>query len=448
MPTSPSSSLTGNFLARFLTWLLAPATLGMLCAASFIARAAVVWLVPIDYSAAEDYGIALNLVAGKGYSFGVVPAVEAPTAIKLPFYPFLLAGFILIFGGGHLTAIVLFQHLLIALTPLLMRRLGRQLGHPALGSIAGLLFLCHPTFFYYPCVLEITNIFIPMAALWLLALFRYRDAPDARAALQLGTLSAILILTHAVAALPMLAGLLAVSVRAHGLWAQTRSASVQTHRASLQTRGLPTRPRWQYTALIFTLTFTALSLWITRNYIAFGTPTVRYFWINAYYGTLEQYNGFGELVSPETRRRTDSLSFVKVEAVMDSIYKSATLEAAKQQPERFALKTLYQAALYWWVAPRYLADRSLGFWLVRKLPVIVLNALFLIGLIAAWRTHRSETLVMLLLCAYFTAAYALTQIANTRYKLDLEWLEFFFIAVPVEQALRRFQLLQPTTSPP
>jgi hypothetical protein len=73
------------------------------------------------------------------------------------------------------------------------------------------------------------------------------------------------------------------------------------------------------------------------------------------------------------------------------------------------------------------------------LPVVVLNVLFVWGTMKVWRTRRNIALSILLVLLYFTAVYALTHIANIRFKLDIEWLELFVCAAvfqPKHQSLQ------------
>ncbi|RMG07780.1 MAG: hypothetical protein D6735_02420 [Acidobacteria bacterium] len=80
------------------------------------------------------------------------------------------------------------------------------------------------------------------------------------------------------------------------------------------------------------------------------------------------------------------------------------------------------------------------FLIVRALPVIFLNILFVWGSIRLWKLHRGLALAILLTLLYFTITYALTHIANTRFKLDIEWLELFACAAALQKQNQSSQL--------
>ncbi len=88
--------------------------------------------------------------------------------------------------------------------------------------------------------------------------------------------------------------------------------------------------------------------------------------------------------------------------------------------------------LYWLIPPRYFKQTSIQFLLVRLLPVAVLNVLFVLGMIRLWKSHREVAVALLLTLSYFTAVYALTHVANIRFKLDIEWLELFVCAAALQ----------------
>ncbi len=58
-----------------------------------------------------------------------------------------------------------------------------------------------------------------------------------------------------------------------------------------------------------------------------------------------------------------------------------------------------------------------------------LNILFIIGIVKLLTIDRKEALIIIAILTYFTLVYGLTQTANIRFKLDIEWIEFYAIAV-------------------
>jgi len=83
----------------------------------FLAKVAFSVLVQPAPETIEDYQIAQNLAAGRGYC--LLPTL-GPTAVKVPVYPLFLALFVRLFGAGNVFPIVVAQHILLAGVPLLL----------------------------------------------------------------------------------------------------------------------------------------------------------------------------------------------------------------------------------------------------------------------------------------------------------------------------------------
>jgi hypothetical protein len=369
------------------------------------------------YNYAEDYIIAQNLANGDGYSLW-----GRPTALKAPIYPFLLYGFVEIFGRNSAIAIVVFQELLASTVPILISILGSLFGMRRLGKIAALCFLVYPTYFYYPVVIEITNIFVPASILWSILLLLYAKSPTPLTAALLALVSAALVLIQ-----PVATPVVGVTI---------------CYVTFIYCR--------RHMVLIAAIGMVVLAPWIIRNYSQFSqiiikSPT----FMNVYAGffpfewcenksTDVTNDGFmSRFYVVDERLAADvfALRQVKNDVEMEPVYRSAVIATLRSHPSVYVTKSVYQMALYFWVPPAYLGDNSLGFWIVRKGPVLMLNVLSVIGVCLLYRRHRAVAMVILGILLYFTLVYGLTQVHSVRYKLDIEWLQFFLVAACVEKLL-------------
>ncbi len=392
--------------APLLTWL---------CAVSLVLRVAFILLAKPHIHAVEDFNIAEHLARGEGFAYGGFEGDFHPTALKAPMYPFFLSLFIWAFSDASKVIIALVQHALFAFLPIAFFRIGAALEMKLIGKLAALMFLIHPSYLYYPTVIEATNLFVPLALCWLLVALRLANAStNLRDFIIFGVLSGVLILTQPIALLPILTCI--------AIWFRTKVTSL---------------------LIILTALLFPISIWTARNWLVFEKviPTKSPFYMNFYVGMLPEYTGLNrfELLDSATIQHLNSLQKVLDDVQMESHYKAAFLEAVKEKPLLYAQKTCWQALLYWLFPPRYFENLSLQFVVVRLLPVVVLNGLFVWGAIKLWRTRRNLALSILIVMLYFTAVYALTHVANVRFKLDIEWLELFVCAAvfqPKHQSLQ------------
>ncbi|MDW8436413.1 MAG: glycosyltransferase family 39 protein [Chloroherpetonaceae bacterium] len=395
-------------MSAFLERLSFP-VLTRLCGLSLLLRVGFVFVVQPSIVAVEDFNIAEHLARSDGFAYGGFDDDFRPTALKSPAYPLFLATFLALFGEQAKIVVVLVQHALAAFSPILLWRIGESLNEARLGKIAALLFLSHPSHFYYPTVLEVTNLFAPLAILWLFFSIRLaRAAPMSLATFGFGLFSGVLVLAQPVALLPVVATLV-----------------------------FAFRRRLKSLALILLALLAPMSVWTARNLVVFGKaiPTKSPFYMNLYVGLLPEHSGLKafEFLDDETIRRIDSLRQSTSDVEMEAHYKEVSLNAVRRKPLLYAAKTLWQAALYWFVPPRYFGNLSLSFVAVRLLPVLILNALFAWGLARLWRRRPDIAIAIALTLTYFTAVYALTHVSNIRFKLDIEWLELFACAAAFDE---------------
>jgi hypothetical protein len=383
----------------FSRFLFSEKTLFWICVASLALRLLFLVVIRPTIHGVEDYNIARHLAAGDGYEY----ADLGKTAMKVPLYPAFLAVFIWLFGDAHPLVIAGVQHALIAFVPLSLLRLGKELGEPELGVFAALVFAIHPSYLYYPTVLEVTNLFVPLSIVWSILFVQTWNVSTLKNALWLGGLSGMVLLTQPVAMIPMMGFLVLLAIK----------------------------KTWQHAAVAFVVALLIASCWTARNYAVFQKVILAKsaFWGPVYLGFTKTSNGSDRynLIADSTQIHIDSTWRTVNETVMETTYKAAVMEAATRDPVKTIEKFFYQCGVYWWVAPRYFAENGLGIWLGRKLPVLLLNTLFVIGMLMLFRRNRSLTIIIGLVMLYFTAVYGATHVSNMRFKLDIEWLELFAV---------------------
>lgn len=363
-------------------------------------------LLQPDIHGAEDLDIARHLARGEGFSI----YDRGPTTAKGPFYPALLALFIRLGAPPeNLWPVALLQHLMLAWMPLLLYRLGNAMGLAGIGSIAGWLFALHPSFLYYPTVLENTSIFIFLTAIWALGLYRLRERLNPAWMGFIGVWWGLMWIEKPVAFLPMTAAALLLL-------------------------------SWRRWIRLLPIAFIPVGLWALRGYLTFGYPT----WTKTFAGQHTFAMSWHPdmaiagryTVSTDLAHQMDSL-FLLPEDISGPIFARMGREIFHQQGLlRVAERTLLQALIFWWIPPRYWGDNSVRIWFARKLPVLLINALFLLGLLYGWKRYRRLTAFILLSSLYVTLFYAANHVLNIRYRLDVEWLQLYVCAMGIEGLFR------------
>jgi hypothetical protein len=157
------------------------------------------------------------------------------------------------------------------------------------------------------------------------------------------------------------------------------------------------------------------------------------FWMNFYLGYLADNNGskrFGR-ITQETVREIDSLRVTINDVVIEKKYKEIVVKEITGNTGLYVQKCIAQGILYWWVVPRYLKENGWRVMVGRKMPVLILNLLTLFGLVILYKKNKKLALIIIFTLLYFTIVYAMTSIANTKYKLDIEWIQLFPASLPI-----------------
>jgi hypothetical protein len=318
--------------------------------------------------------------------------------MKSPLYPMFLAAFIKIFAGVSQQAIVVAQHIMIGFVPLLIYKSSRIYTDKKNAFFASLLFMLHISYFYYPNVIEATNLFVPIFAVYFYLLLLARTS---QRYISLAITGGLLVLLQPTI-IPVLI-FSAVFLRKNLNWTSM---------------------------LKIVLIISLMQLpWIYRNYASFDKfiPTKSPFWMNLYIGILpeSQENSVSHYLGKETIQTIDSLKDKLNDVDMEIHYKHAFLSFWEKSPERYLEKVGNHLKYYWILPPRYIDNLSLPIIAVRLMPNIALLILTLLGLKRAYHKDKSVFWFIISILVYFSLVYSLTAAVNIRYKLDIEFLQVF-----------------------
>jgi hypothetical protein len=190
--------------------------------------------------------------------------------------------------------------------------------------------------------------------------------------------------------------------------------------------------KYKNSIIIILLIALTMSPWIYRNYNVFGSIvlTKSSIWLNIYVGIkAEEY---GKLVNnPELLSRShriDSLDAKLNDVVMQKDYKSFVVDFVKEYPFDY-LKSCVERSFQFWIIPsNYYKSFNIEFVILRVIPVLLLNILFIFGIFILWRQNKISVIIIVSILIYFTFIYSISHARNIRFKLDIEWLEFYCAA--------------------
>jgi hypothetical protein len=349
----------------------------------------------------EDLDIAQHLARGEGFSI----YDRGPTTAKGPIYPFFLSVFLWMgFAAKDLWPAALIQHLLLSWVPYLMYRLGEKLRIEKIAWIAAFLFAFHPSFWYYPTVLENTSLFIFLTLGWAIGVCRLREAASGLLSVAVGLWWGAMWIEKPVAFVPMTVAVIALLPRK--LWLR-----------------------------LSVWAFLPIAVWALRGYGVFGYFTWTKTFASQHSFAYSWHPNFAVspayAVSETVAQRMDSL-FRLPEHIGGPALQAMGYQIFQQKGLFCVIeRTLLHAGIFWWIPPKYWQDKSLRFWLVRRFPVLVINALFLVGLVGSLRRYPGVGAFILGSSLWFTAFYAVNHVLNIRYRLDIEWLQLYICAMAI-----------------
>ena len=370
----------------------------------------------------ENEEIALNLIAGRGYSMAFFGPL-GPTAHQYPLYTFFLAAHFFLFGKNYLF-VELSQALIGSFSCVLLVYLGRVLFDRRTGTVAGWLCALYPLYVYWTVrgqalTLEVF-ILVGLHLLVLRAIRqdRIRDWALAGLVLGIGTLSKTIYLIlgpafllwawlYARPALPRLA----------------RNALVFLVVAGAAIAPWTIRNALTLHALIPVTTNGGFNLWVGNNPDATGSMFSR------------DHLGMREKLSPEVRAELAANDDVGKERIF---YREARA-FIREHPGRFLALIPAKLSALWWFDPYMASD----FPLVREVVYILLLIPALGGMVASRRRWR-ELSIFYLIYLSLSAAYSVYY-GGARFRYVIEFSLILFAANFLVSLARRFHRGQTPT---
>jgi hypothetical protein len=366
-----------------------------------IVKIFLLFILPITPHAIEDWYIANNIVSGQGYSLSL-----GPTALKTPVYPLFLIPFAL-FGDLGLSFASATQHIMWFFAALaFMRACSLRFGEK-FSTLSGFIFALHPAYLYYPFVIESTTLTVPLMIFYWYGCEFYRKQNHHQYWLMI--LGFIIGLCQPI----LLPAIFAMQL-------------------------LYARPLSKKTLLALCISaFIVFAPWSLRNALTFQKfiPMKSPMWMNIYEGmapTLSQ----SDIAFIENARKTHN------DVQMEQFYKKVVSKRINQSPDTYARECLHRVKEFWLIPDRY-SDRIFesGILISRIIHQATLLIASLIAiLLLIFRSEAfSEQAPLLWIMAgtliYVSLIYALTQAANIRFKLDVEWLQIVLL-FPIFKVLR------------
>jgi len=358
--------------------------------------------IPIIPHAIEDWYIASNIAGGKGYALS-----NGPTALKTPMYPLFLTPWALWGDTGKILASAM-QHILWFCATVVFYRASTLRFGPSFAFWATLIFALHPAYMYYPFVLESTSITVPLfICFWYLAEASKRGQYSTIIPMLIGWLTA---LSQPI----LLPGIIALQFFYWG-----KNTIIQ---------------------LIITATV-IFAPWTIRNAVTFHSfiPSKSPMWMNIYEGMQKD-------VDAEEISHIESARKILNDVQLEQEYKPIVLRQLKESFPTYVERCMHRCMEFWVIPDRYQSMMWTPHLLFsRILPQALLGIGLILSIVLSFRKNSplsKEHLLFLRLIIgtllYVSIIYSLTQAANIRFKLDVEWLQILLL-FPIFQAFPAIQ---------
>lgn len=373
---------------------------------AFVLRAAVIGLLQNfeRITGYENEEIALNLLAGRGYSMAFFGPV-APTAHQYPLYTFFLYFHFLLFGKNYLW-VELTQALIGSLSCVLLAHLGRSLFDLHTGMTAGVLSALYPTYVYWTTRIQALTLEILLLIALLLLLLRamrrdrLSDWAAAGTTLGLAALSKTLYL---------------ILVPSFFLWTWLwrhppgprllKNLAVFVFAALLVIAPWTIRNAVTLRAFVPITTNGGFNLWVGNNPHASGSMFTT------------DHRGMRETISPEMLGR---LAAAGSDVEKEKIFSQAAWTYLREHPGRFVALIPPKLRALWWFDPDLPSDYPKA----RQAVYLLLLFPALLGLLASapqWRKLSIFYLIYLTLSAAYSVYYGG---ARFRYVIEFSFLLF------------------------
>ncbi len=364
----------------------------------------------------EDWSIARNIAVHGTYSWNIN---FGSSVYKLPVYPLFLSFFIKCFGViKSVKFIIITQHIFYFFVPLLIIKIFDNFNLKITGFLSAYFFIFSPAYFYYSNILEATNIFILLFAIWIYfySIIWTKSKSNAVLLIIFSVVTAIVALTQVVV-IPIMGVLILLLIFYKKL--------------SLKN-----------TVVVASIALLVYSPWVIRNYMTFDKVIISKspVWQNVFLGYIPDYQ-----ILPSNHFITENekkVVFKKVAAndefVSEKIYEKEVVKIVDKDQLAPIKKGLNNFISLWFVPKKYFDDNGLSILIGRKVYVACINLLLLISLIYFFRNNKKIFLFCGILFIGFTIPYLIGHAANIRFKLDFEWIQLSIISLFIF-----FKYLQP-----
>jgi 4-amino-4-deoxy-L-arabinose transferase-like glycosyltransferase len=382
----------------------------------------------------DDGKIALNLVAGRGYSIDYnyrnhlfyevflkhgqlkepVTVGVKPTASKQPLYPLVLALFFICFGPKNFLAVFLFHAVIASVTSVILFLTFQKISDLA-GILIGLGTAVYPSFVFHSVTTpESTTLLLFLIALYLMSIFRVHAAQSNWWWINLGLIGGLMVLTEPVTLPFVLLSLCCVTFVLY-----SRKQNVAGFAAAL---------------VIFLLVQVP---WLARNYFVFHRFPVTKSVVGVVFNWGLDQSGRGTWISDDRLITLEYEGRYKSELEEDEAIRRELIRLFPFHLTEYLTADMPRNfAHFWWEVERYWDDRSIGYLAGRLLPYVLLLITALPAILRLlWRlaTDGIEALDQLLLqtCALllivtYTAVYSVFGAYMSRYRFPVELALFVF----------------------
>lgn len=372
-----------------------------------IIKLILLFAIPINPHAIEDWYIACNIAAGNGYSLS-----NGPTALKTPIYPLFLTPTALLGEYGKVLASAL-QHIMWSFATILLYKASILRFGTIFAFAATLIFALHPAYVYYPFVLESTALTVPLfICFWFLAEQAKHGTLNVKIPMLIGWLTAM---TQPI----LMPGIVALQLLFFGK------------------RNLP--------ALMLTA-IVIFTPWIIRNALTFEAfiPSKSPMWMNFYEGMQQD-------VSSQEKIHIESLRTYMNDVQLEKEYKPIVMRQFLEQFPIYIERSMHRFTEFWVIPDRYRDQMWTPKLIVsRMLPQAILGLGFIMAFFLVFRKKphissddRRFLITLIGIMLYVSCVYSLTQAANIRFKLDVEWLQILLL-FPIFQAFPKLVKLTGT----
>jgi len=381
-------------------------------------------------SGMENETIALNLLAGKGYSYAYI-INEMPSALVGPVYTAALYVHFLLFGKNYLF-VELSQALIGALSALVLALVGRKLAGDRVGIVSGILSALYPTYAYW-CALPIqltVDVFMLELCICMVMVAMERQKTGwhilAGAWIGLTALSKSFYLSF-----------LFLYLAWFWVWKRPKIKS------------------WIYVACLWGISAAVvISPWSIRNYRVFHqwVPLTTNGGANLWYGnnplaTGALYAKDGRpMLSVVPQELMQKLAQAKTEAEKDRLFGQAARDWIKSHPGEFFRLVPLRLRAMWWFDP----EMATSFPVVRKAVYVLLLLFAVPGMIVSRKSWKPAG-IFYLLGLWETIFYSVF-VGQARFRYLIEFGFLFFAACFMvwvwQRIVDKFQIHKPASSSP